>query len=184
LPDRLSHRFKHYRAIEFDGKALGELRGRFGEENVFSSLQEACDSVIRIPVTCCVADQVLEHMYHPIAFLSEIRGLVGSDTTVILSTPNTQSRFVKAHSMGWTGWRLPYHVALYNPASMRFLAKACGFKIVNLRSWTPGSWLRFQMASVGKKWPLSGVIKTRLRDMSPFHPGLDGDLLYCCLQKI
>jgi hypothetical protein len=184
LPDRLSHRFDHYRAVEFDGKALGELRERFGEENVFSSLQEARDSVIRIPVTCCVADQVLEHMYHPIAFLSEIRALVGSDTTVILSTPNTQSRFVKAHSMGWTGWHLPYHVALYNPSSMRFLAKACGFKIVNLRSWTPGSWLRFQMASVGKKWPLSGVIKTRLRDVSPFHPGLDGDLLYCCLQTI
>lgn len=184
LPDRLSHRFENYRAVEFDGKAIGELRRRFGETNVFSSLQEALDSVMRVPVTCCVADQVLEHMYHPIAFLSEIGALVGSGTTVILSTPNTESRYVKIHSMGWTGWHVPYHVALYNPASMRFLAEACGFKIVNLRSWTPGSWLRFQMASAGRKWPLFGVIMTGLCDLSPFHTSLDGDLLYCCLQKI
>lgn len=184
LPDRLSHHFKNYCAVEFDEKALGELRRRFGERNVFSSLQEAMDSTRRVPVTCCIADQVLEHMYHPVTFLSEIGALVARGTMVILSTPNTQSRYMRIHNMGWTGWHVPYHVALYNPASIRFLAEACGFKIAKLGSWTPGSWLRFQMASAGRKWPLFDLIATRLRDLSPFQSSLDGDLLYCFLQKL
>lgn len=184
LLDRLSHRFVSYYAIEFDQKAVGELRMRFGASNVFSSLRQALDSTDRAPVTCCVADQVLEHMYHPVTFLGEIKALVGPGATVILSSPNTESRYMKAHKMDWIGWHVPYHVALHSPRSITFLAKACGFDVAVLRSWTPGSWLRFQKMSAEETWPLVDLATARLHDLSPFRSNLDGDMLYCCLKKV
>lgn len=184
LPDRLSHRFGSYYAIEFDQKAVGGLRMRFGASNVFSSLRQALDSTDLVPVTCCVADQVLEHMYHPVTFLSDIKALVGPGATVILSTPNTESRYMKAHKMDWVGWHVPYHVALHSPRSITFLAKACGLKVTVLRSWTPGSWLRFQKMSVEEMWTLVDLAAARLQDQSPFRSNMDGDVLYCCLQKV
>jgi 2-polyprenyl-3-methyl-5-hydroxy-6-metoxy-1,4-benzoquinol methylase len=183
LPDRLAHRFGSYYAIEFDQKAVGGLRTRFGANNVFSNLRQALDSTDRAPVTCCVADQVLEHMYHPIAFLGEIKALVGPGATVILSTPNTDSRYLKARKMNWVGWHVPYHVALHSPRSITFLAKACGLKVTVLRSWTPGSWLRFQKMAVEETWTLVDLAAARLQDQSPFRSNMDGDVLYCCLQK-
>ena len=90
-------------------------------------------------------DQVLEHIYEPVDFLTGLRKVLRPGGLLILSTPNAVGLGLKLWGKKWIHWHAPYHVHLYTPKSLHGVLAKCGFACQSLRTVTYSVWLRSQL---------------------------------------
>jgi len=180
--DRHGWKGEQYLAVEYDDKALVALRARFGDDSVFDSLSKVGLPRREAPPECCVADQVLEHLYDPVGFLTDVRKVISGPGSIIVATPNGDSRFRDAYGNQWIGWHVPYHAMLYSARSLAVLAERCDLEIKTLRTFTPGSWARLQISSVGGKCSLIDLASVRIGDIAGGGWHRNGDNLYCVFE--
>jgi methyltransferase family protein len=71
----------------------------------------------------------LEHEFHPLEILAQVRSLLADDAVVIAKMPNFAciNRHVTGHK--WCGFRLPDHVNYYTPRTLTELARRAGFEV-------------------------------------------------------
>jgi SAM-dependent methyltransferase len=71
----------------------------------------------------------LEHEFHPLDILSQVRPLLADDAVVVVKMPNYASlnRYVTGRK--WCGFRLPDHVNYYTPQTLVALASRAGFTV-------------------------------------------------------
>jgi SAM-dependent methyltransferase len=71
----------------------------------------------------------LEHEFHPLDILSQVRPLLADDGVVVVKMPNYASlnRYVTGRK--WCGFRLPDHVNYYTPQTLVALASRAGFTV-------------------------------------------------------
>jgi 2-polyprenyl-3-methyl-5-hydroxy-6-metoxy-1,4-benzoquinol methylase len=89
-------------------------------------------------------NQVLEHVLDPGDLLRQLRGVLASAGTVVISTPNGDGLLRRILGSRWIHWHAPYHVQLFTPRSLRSLAAATGFEARMVRALSPSSWLLYQ----------------------------------------
>jgi len=78
-----------------------------------------------------------EHLENPSQILQKVASLLKDDGICLISLPNIECwafRFFKEH---WSGIHPPYHLFLPSKKGMEILAKASGFKIVDMRFEQP-----------------------------------------------
>lgn len=165
LQDRINWRGKKYFAVEYDTRALEVLKTRFGRGNASSELSDLLAQNADLPAECCVADQVLEHLYDPKSFLTEIRSAIAPGGKVFLATPSAESAFRRTFGNSWIGWHAPYHVVIYSRKSIALLASQCGFSVEAINSSTPASWARLQKETAHETFSLFWQIKNRLLEI-------------------
>src|SRR5262249_35609222 len=87
--------------------------------------------------------QVIEHIWAPHAFFSELHRTLKFRGEVCLAMPNSDSIYRYVFGEHWvSGWFAPFHLFHYNLQSLTKLASIHGFKVINFWTSTPESWFR------------------------------------------
>ncbi len=142
-----------------------------------------------------LASQVIEHSHAPRDFLKACHKLLKPTGTMVLSTPNADSRFRKRHGLNWIHWHCPYHPVIFSPPGLKSLAESSGFSVSSLETATPATWFvhqkKYQRPAMGRKGQWYNK-KIPLRKL--FAAGLmcrmgdffikDGDMMTAVLRKI
>jgi hypothetical protein len=71
----------------------------------------------------------LEHEFHPLLILRQVRQLLTDDAVVIVKMPNYASINRLVTGRKWCGFRLPDHVNYYTPRTLVGLATRAGFTV-------------------------------------------------------
>ena len=80
------------------------------------------------------AFDIIEHLHNPVAFLQECSRLMGPDSKLVLTTPNTGSWERYLRPQNWSGVTDPQHYIIFNRYSLQFLLHKCGFKVEALEA--------------------------------------------------
>ncbi len=97
-----------------------------------------------------LAFDILEHLRSPVVFLEQCRSLLGSEGTLFLTTPNTQSLERVLRPSTWSGAFDPQHRILFSKYSLGFLLGKTGLDPVHMDApmrslqWLP-RWIQPQI---------------------------------------
>jgi 2-polyprenyl-3-methyl-5-hydroxy-6-metoxy-1,4-benzoquinol methylase len=80
-------------------------------------------------ITCF---DLLEHVYHPRAFLSRVLEWLKPGGMVFINLPNIDSWEARALGSFWYGLELPRHLFHFSPRSLRHVMRLLGFEEVNI----------------------------------------------------
>src|SRR5438445_5746630 len=79
-------------------------------------------------------NHVIEHVRDPIDTLRHCRRVLKDKGRLVLVTPNIQSLGRRWFGATWLHWDPPRHLFLFTPETLRSLAEAAGFQVVELRT--------------------------------------------------
>nr|BFD30383.1 methyltransferase domain-containing protein [Pigmentibacter ruber] len=71
----------------------------------------------------------LEHHFHPVELISELKNKLKSNGLIIIELPNYKSFFVNKQKGDWGGLHTPRHSVIYSPESLTYLMNQNGFRI-------------------------------------------------------
>ena len=83
---------------------------------------------------------VLEHLHDPLASLRELRRILRPGGVIFLRVPNAASYVARWCGRYWSGYDLPRHMTLFEPATLGRALATASFAPV-LRSYSSGSYL-------------------------------------------
>jgi hypothetical protein len=69
---------------------------------------------------------LIEHITDPVSFVSRLRDHLSDDGIIVLVTPNISSVLARISRSRWVSFKVPEHVAYYNPRTIRRLFQECG----------------------------------------------------------
>ncbi len=143
----------HWKGLDIDPKVCGFLERH--DLPVFQgSLEEFAESTSeRFDVI--LMSQILEHTIEPIAFLRSAARCLAQGGHILLSCPNSDSRYRVRFGRAWLHWHVPYHVVQWNPRSLSEAASRADLSVEWLVCRTPPSWYycqrHFRQAERGKR---------------------------------
>ncbi|OHB31479.1 MAG: hypothetical protein A2X79_01030 [Desulfuromonadaceae bacterium GWB2_53_15] len=77
---------------------------------------------------CIVMSQVLEHVYHPKAFIERIMVNLNRGGRLLIITPDIGNFWRVLMRASWPSFKVPEHVLFFNRYSLVGLLKQCGFR--------------------------------------------------------
>lgn len=80
---------------------------------------------------CVVATHVIEHVYNPQIFISELKNRLNGGGTIVIATPDMGSLWRLAMGHQWPSFKLPEHILYFDYRSLSRLMQEAGF--TNLR---------------------------------------------------
>lgn len=92
-----------------------------------------------------IANQVIEHVNNPIAFLKIAKKRLSKNGKIILSFPNLNSLTRYIFDKNWLHWHVPYHLNFFTKKSVKILADVSELKIENIQTITPNMWTNLQI---------------------------------------
>jgi 2-polyprenyl-3-methyl-5-hydroxy-6-metoxy-1,4-benzoquinol methylase len=119
---------------EFSGEAAA-LVDRRHHISVFTGDLAAVAPPRPFPVVG--AYHVLEHVYHPAAWVRRVRGLVEPGGLLHLQVPNGASLTRHLTGRTWAGFVFPQHVYFYTPETLGSLLERSGFSVLTATTWDP-----------------------------------------------
>lgn len=82
---------------------------------------------------CITMWHVLEHLYDPFRYASEIIRLLKHDGICFVALPNSNSADARYYKEFWSAYDLPRHLWHFNPETFNIFSKKTGFKITKSR---------------------------------------------------
>jgi 2-polyprenyl-3-methyl-5-hydroxy-6-metoxy-1,4-benzoquinol methylase len=120
---------------EFGSATVSVVRGRHGI--VITNLDVTKHMPSAAPYPVVAAYHVLEHVYRPAEWLSQVRKLVEPRGLLHLQVPNWGSLTHALTGLQWSSMTFPQHVYFYTPETLRALLSHCGFDVVSETTWDP-----------------------------------------------
>lgn len=115
----------------------------------------------RFDVIYC--SQLIEHIWDPVPFVCSLRDHLAEGGILVMVTPNTRSLLSIVSGRRWVSFRVPEHVAYYNPRTITRLYGECGCVI-----------LRIDAASQYSRVPfVAGEIRKLVRPLDRLIPCLE-----------
>jgi len=72
-----------------------------------------------------IATGVIEHIYNPIEFITQLRQYLNTDGWILLATPQMNSFWLKLQGKHWPSFKIPEHVTYYDYSTLTELFKRC-----------------------------------------------------------
>lgn len=73
-------------------------------------------------------NHVIEHLYHPMETLTQLRRVLKATGFVDIATPNPDGYAAQTFGSDWFGLDCPRHIVLYGPSSAQALLRRAGFE--------------------------------------------------------
>lgn len=89
-------------------------------------------------------DQVIEHVFDPLATLRGVARILKPGGLAIFSTPNAGGCGARVFGRRWINWHAPYHLQFFSRRSIRIAAEQSGLVVVKIKTITNSEWLRYQ----------------------------------------
>jgi len=83
------------------------------------------------------AYHVLEHVYHPAAWVQRVRGILEPGGLLHLQVPNGASLTRQVTGQTWAAFVFPEHVYFYTPDTLGSLLERSGFSVLTATTWDP-----------------------------------------------
>ncbi len=128
--------------LEIDPKRTQALKNQ-GLDCLCGSPEALCDQYSEA-FDVILASQVLEHSFSPRKFLLACQEMLKPGGSLVLSTPNAESRFQQKTGKNWINWHCPYHLAIFSPLGIKLISQDTGFSLVRCTSCTPATWRAYQ----------------------------------------
>lgn len=95
----------------------------------------------------------LEHMYHPVKVLAEVRRILDDGGRLVIAVPNADSWEARLFGRWWVNWDPPRHLYHFGRETLTRLLREAGFRVVRMgtgvtaahclssleRAWTRGA---------------------------------------------
>jgi SAM-dependent methyltransferase len=120
--------FDHRVGTDFSELALERALGR-AEELFCGGLDELPPGD---PFDCAACIHVIEHVYHPVAFLGEIHRRLRPGGWLVVATPDAGSLWRRLLGKRWPFYKPPEHVTFFDRATLPRLLRSAGFEDVAL----------------------------------------------------
>ena len=105
---------------------LGTLEAQHFPENSFDAVHSA---------------HVIEHVYDPVALLSECRRILKPGGTLVILTPNVESWGHRHYGSAWLNLDPPRHLVLFSATTLRRAAELSGLSMERLRTTVRTAWV-------------------------------------------
>lgn len=126
--DEARHRFPERAGIELSEKAAEHAR-RLSDADVHSGDVRSAPSHFR-DFSVIVLTNVIEHVYHPVECLLEIRERLLRGGRIVIATPDIGSFWYRLAGRRWPSFKIPEHVAFYTGETLTALLEKAGFSSV------------------------------------------------------
>lgn len=117
--------------LDASGAAVEKAR-EVAPGRVFEGTLESCPELGDRVFDAVFASHVLEHVLEPVGFLRAIRERLVPGGCLVVLTPNVRSLLARLSGRRWVSFKLPEHVAYYDPASIRYLCEVTGFDVLRV----------------------------------------------------
>jgi ubiquinone/menaquinone biosynthesis C-methylase UbiE len=119
---------------------------------------------------------VIEHVYDPVALLTECRRILKPSGTLVILTPNTASWGHRQFGSAWLNLDPPRHLVLFSSATLRQAASKAGLQVRRLDTTVRTAWVygalsqcirdkgRAEMSELGKPANLLRGIRFQLQE--------------------
>jgi ubiquinone/menaquinone biosynthesis C-methylase UbiE len=111
--------------VDFDAKAIEIIRQRHGLDVRAGEL--ASHHFPDDTFDALTMSHVIEHVFDPVALLTEARRILKPNGRLIATTPNNQSLGRQMFQTSWFGMDPPRHIQLFSPKSLAECARKAGF---------------------------------------------------------
>ena len=125
--------------VEPDPEAAAIARRHLGSERVAIGTLDTVD----LPTTSfdvIIAQQVIEHMPNPLAFLSQAHRLLRPGGRIVLTTPNTRSVCHRLFGRNWRELDPPRHLHLFSQRDLSMCARQAGLVVETSRTTARTAW--------------------------------------------
>lgn len=109
--------------------ACEELSGR-----VFAGTLDSVAELQSQKFDVIFASHVIEHILEPVSFVQTMRDRLTEGGVVVLITPNIASWLSRLSRSRWVSYKIPEHVAYYNPSTIRSLFDRSGMETLAVDS--------------------------------------------------
>lgn len=112
--------------VDFDAKAVEMVRQRHGLDVRAGEL--ASHRFPDATFDALTMSHVIEHVFDPVALLTEARRILKPGGRLVATTPNNQSLGRQIFQTSWFGMDPPRHIQLFAPKSLAECARRAGFE--------------------------------------------------------
>ena len=120
------------------------------------------------PYPVVAAYHVLEHVYQPAEWLSQVRKLVEPRGLLHLQVPNWASLTHALTGLAWSSMTFPQHVYFYTPKTLGALLARSGFDVISATTWDPWHGPGTTSGSFGTR--AKYIVTGRLAWSAALHP--------------
>jgi 2-polyprenyl-3-methyl-5-hydroxy-6-metoxy-1,4-benzoquinol methylase len=113
---------------------------------------------------CIVANNLIEHIYHPRAFMAELRRHLKPGGAIVLATPHMGSFWRRLMGQRWPSFKLPEHVLYFDQRTLAALLQQSGLQRIGEIPYPHA----FPLALVAAKLHLS--LPSRFSQISVWMP--------------
>jgi 2-polyprenyl-3-methyl-5-hydroxy-6-metoxy-1,4-benzoquinol methylase len=148
--------------VDVSKSAVEAARRRVGDR-VYEGRVETAKQLHgrRFDVIYC--SQLIEHVWDPVPFVCCLRDHLNEGGILVLVTPNTRSFLSLVSGRRWISFRVPEHVAYYNPHTIARLYRECACTM-----------LRIETANQYSRVPfVAGEIRKLIRPLDRLIPHLE-----------
>jgi 2-polyprenyl-3-methyl-5-hydroxy-6-metoxy-1,4-benzoquinol methylase len=127
----------HVLGLELDREAASGARKRYGLPVVVTRLEEVALSTESVDVV--TLSHVIEHLYDPLAGLTECWRLLRKGGRLVVVTPNTDSLGHRFFRNSWRPLEPPRHLYLFNERALCRSVQRAGFQVDVVRTSSRGA---------------------------------------------
>lgn len=149
LLNRLKQMGWNAQGIDFDAAAASNAKNLFDIDVQIGTLES-----LRFPectFDAVTMNHVLEHVFDPVALLSEVRRILKPGGRLVVVTPNAMSMGQSAFGRFWRGLEPPRHIQIFTPPALEAVARAADFEISRLFTTAVNAWIILSASSALKR---------------------------------
>ena len=122
--------YKSFTGVEMDAECCRKASDLFGLQVLNGTLETVKFDSERFDLV--VMNHVIEHVYHPVETLEEIRRIMKPGGLLMIKTPNTRTVEKTVFGRYWLPYEAPRHVTIFSLKTLRKVLEQRGFKIVKV----------------------------------------------------
>lgn len=149
--NRMKKRGWQVEGTDFDEQAARKVSTRYGITTYVGDLAKCA-----LPANSFDAitmSQTIEHLYDPLATLTECLRILKPGGWLIMTTPNVLSLGAVEFGAFWRGWEAPRHLHLFSADSLRRLTQRAGFEVAEASTYSAGSAVVYRVSHANRQQP-------------------------------
>jgi 2-polyprenyl-3-methyl-5-hydroxy-6-metoxy-1,4-benzoquinol methylase len=154
--DESRHRFAYRVGTDYAPAAVEMARGRADRVHLGGLESLAEDQ----PFDCAACIHVIEHVYDPRRFATDLLDRLRPGGWLVIATPNMGSVWRRLMRRSWPFFKVPEHVTYFDRSSLLRLLRDCGYDSVRMVPY--GSVFTLEMIGEKLGWKVPAVAR-RLR---------------------
>ncbi len=135
--------------VDFDAAAASNAKNLYDIDVKIGTLEYLKFSENSFDVV--TMNHVIEHVFDPVALLSEVHRILRPGGRLVIVTPNAGSMGHRIFGRFWRGLEPPRHIQIFTPTALEAVANSAALKIDKVFTTAVNAWIIFSASFVIKR---------------------------------